>query len=198
MSREKLSEQALNTLFREARSYSYWQDTPVSDQQLHDLYELMKMGPTSMNSCPARIVFVKTDAAKERLLKHVNEGNVRKCKEAPVVAIIGRDREFYQHLGKLWPHQPEAPNWYIGNDTKVDEVSFRNSSLQSAYFIMAARSLGLDTGPMTGARFADLDQEFFPDGKVKTNMFCALGYGRDEKLHPRQPRLAFDEVCKIL
>ncbi len=198
MMRERLSEQALNTLFREAHSYSYWQERPVSDEQLHEIYELTKMGPTSINSCPARIVFVKGDAAKQRLLKHVNDGNVRKCQEAPVVAIIARDLEFYKQLAQLWPHQPEASSWYSDNPVKVEEVTLRNSTLQGAYFMLAVRSLGLDVGPMTGFRFADLDQEFFSDGRTKTNFICAVGYGRDEKLHPRLPRLGFDDACKIL
>jgi 3-hydroxypropanoate dehydrogenase len=158
----------------------------------------MKMGPTSLNSCPARIVFIKSESAKLKLKECVNEGNVRKSMTAPVVALIGMDMEFYNKLTKLWPHQQDAASWYIGNPEKTREVAFRNSTLQGAYLIMAVRSLGLDAGPMTGFNFSKMDEAFFPDAKVKSNFICAIGYGNEEKLYPRGPRLDFDEACSIV
>ena len=191
-----LSEQALDTLFREARSFNAWQDKAVSDEQLHQLYELMKWGPTSANSCPARIVFVKSEEAKARLKPCLNEGNVEKSMSAPVVAIIGMDMEFYEQLPKLFPHT-DARSWFAGNAAKIAENVMRNSTLQGAYLIMAARALGLDCGPMSGFNAARMDEAFFPGGKVKSNFICAIGYGSQEQLYPRGPRLDFDEACRI-
>lgn len=191
-----LSEQALDTLFREARSFNAWQDKAVSDEQLHQLYELMKWGPTSANSCPARIVFVKSEEAKARLKPCLNEGNVEKSMSAPVVAIIGMDMEFYEQLPKLFPHT-DARSWFAGNAAKIAENAMRNSTLQGAYLIMAARALGLDCGPMSGFNAARMDEAFFPGGKVKSNFICAIGYGSQEQLYPRGPRLDFDEACRI-
>jgi len=191
-----LSEQALDTLFREARSFNAWQDKAVSDEQLHQLYELMKWGPTSANSCPARIVFVKSEEAKARLKPCLNEGNVEKSMSAPVVAIIGMDMEFYEQLPKLFPHT-DARSWFAGNAAKIAENAMRNSTLQGAYLIMAARALGLDCGPMSGFNAAMMDEAFFPGGKVKSNFICAIGYGSQEQLYPRGPRLDFDEACRI-
>jgi len=196
MTSTALSDQALDQLFREARSYNSWQDKGVSDEQLHQLYELMKWGPTSANSCPARIVFVKSEEAKQRLKPCLNEGNVEKSMTAPVVAIIGMDMEFYEKLDKLFPHT-DARSWYVGKPEKIQDNVMRNSSLQGGYFIMAARALGLDCGPMSGFNYPKLEAEFFPDGKVKANFICALGYGSTEKLYPRGPRLDFDEACRI-
>jgi len=198
MTKQVLPEQCLDQLFRQARSHNGWLDREVTDAQLQQIYDLMKMGPTSLNSCPARIVFIKSQEAKLRLKDCVNEGNVKKSMTAPVVALIGMDLEFYTKLNKLWPHQPEAPNWYIGNPDKVKEVTTRNSTLQGAYFIMAVRSLGLDAGPMSGFNFDKMDATFFPDGKVKSNFICAIGYGDDNKLYPRGPRLDFTEACSII
>jgi 3-hydroxypropanoate dehydrogenase len=191
-----LSEQALDTLFREARSFNAWQDKAVSDEQLHQLYELMKWGPTSANSCPARIVFVKSEEAKARLKPCLNEGNVEKSMTAPVVAVIGMDMEFYEQLPKLFPHT-DARSWFAGNAEKIAENAMRNSTLQGAYLIIAARALGLDCGPMSGFNAAKLDAAFFPEGKIKSNFICAIGYGSQEKLYPRGPRLDFDEACRI-
>ena len=188
----------LDQLFRQARSHNGWQDREVTDAQLQQLYELMKMGPTAVNSCPARIVFIKSAEAKERLKGCLNEGNIHKSMTAPVVALVGMDLEFYNKLGKLWPHQPDAPSWYIGKPEKIQENAFRNSSLQGAYLIMAVRSLGLDAGPMSGFNFAKMDETFFPDGKIKSNFICAIGYGDDGKLYPRGPRLDFAEACTII
>ena len=198
MSEFVLDARSLDILFREARSFSYWQERPVSDEQLQELYDLMKMGPTGVNSTPARFVFIKSEEAKQRLKPSLAEGNVRKCMTAPVVAVVAWDSEFYTKLESLWPHQPDARSWYEGKPEKLESVAKLNSTLQAAYLIMAARGLGLDCGPMTGFDNSVLDAEFFPDGKWRSSMLCAIGYGVREKLHPRGPRLPFDEVCKIL
>jgi 3-hydroxypropanoate dehydrogenase len=196
MSSQALSEPALDQLFREARSYNAWQDREVSDELLHQLYELLKWGPTSANSCPARIVFVKSEEAKARLKPCLAEGNVEKSMSAPVVAIIGMDMEFYEQLPKLFPHT-DARSWFAGKPEKIEENAMRNSSLQGAYLILAARALGLDCGPMSGFDNACLEEAFFPDGKVRANFICALGYGSSDRLYPRGPRLEFDEACRI-
>ena len=193
----RLDSSALDPLFLQARSHNGWQDKPVSDEQLREIYSLMRMGPTSANSCPARLVFVKSDAAKQQLKSCLDKGNVAKSMSAPVVAIIGMDLEFYEKLSKLFPHT-DARSWFVGKQEKIQETAFRNSSLQGAYFIMAVRSLGLDAGPMSGFNKSKLDAEFFPDGKVKSNFICAIGYGDTNKLYPRGPRLEFDETCQIL
>lgn len=197
MPHTSLSDDALDVLFRAARSHNGWLDEPVSDEQLHQIYELMKLGPTSANSCPARILFVKSPAAKERLKPCLSEGNVEKSMTAPVVAIIGMDMEFYEKLPTLFPHT-DARSWFVGKPEKIQETAFRNSTLQGAWLIMAARSLGLDCGPMSGFDKAKVDAEFFPDGKVKSNFICALGHGDASKLFPRHPRLSFEEACAIL
>lgn len=191
-----LDDTSLDTLFRNARSYSFWQDKPVNDEQLHQLYELMKWGPTAANSCPVRIVFVKSEAAKQKLKPCLNEGNVDKSMSAPVVAIIGMDLEFYEQLPKLFPHT-DAKSWYAGKPEKIEQSAYLNSTLQGAYFIMAARSIGLDCGPMSGFDNAKMDAAFFPDGKIKSIFICALGVGDASKLFPRGPRLTFDEACLI-
>lgn len=193
----KLDQQAITRLFTEARSHNGWLDKPVSDEQLHDIYDLMKMGPTSANSCPARLVFVKSEQAKNQLKRCLDEGNVDKSMSAPVVAIIGMDMEFYEKLGKLFPHT-DARSWFVGKQEKIQETAFRNSSLQGAYLIMAVRSLGLDAGPMSGFNSSQLDEIFFPDGKVKSNFICAIGYGDNARLYPRGPRLEFDEAARIV
>ena len=194
--KQPLSNEAMAQLFTEARSYNRWQDKEVSDEQLHQLYDLMKWGPTAANSCPARIVFVKSEEAKQRMLPAIAEGNVEKVLSAPVVAIIAMDMEFYEQLPKLYPHT-DARSWFAGKPDKIEENAMRNSSLQGGYFILAARSLGLDCGPMSGFDYPALEAEFFPDGKVKANFICGIGYGSDEKLYARGPRLAFDEACRI-
>lgn len=196
MTSESINERALDQLFRTARSFSYWLDQPVSDDQLRQLYELVKFGPTASNSCPARLVFVKSAAAKARLKPCLDEGNVRKSMEAPVVAIIGMDLEFYEKFPVLWP-QGDKRSGFVGQPEKAKASATRNTTLQAAYFMLAARSLGLDCGPMTGYDATKLDTEFFPDGKIKSNMLCAIGYGDRGKLHPRRPRLSFDETCRI-
>lgn len=198
MEHQVLAEQVLDQLFREARSHNGWQEREVTDAQLRQLYDLMKMGPTALNSCPARIIFIKSPQAKQRLKDCLNEGNINKSMTAPVVALIGMDLEFYTKLNKLWPHNAEAPSWYIGKPDKIRENAFRNSALQGAYLIMAVRSLGLDAGPMSGFNFDKMDATFFPDGKVKSNFICAIGYGDEDKLYPRGPRLDFDEACQVI
>jgi len=192
-----LGDDALDTLFREARSHNGWRDEAVTDAQLHALYDLMKMGPTAANACPARLVFVRGDEAKKRLEPCLDPANVEKCNTASVVALIAMDLAFYEKLPKLFPHT-DARSWYEGKPEKIREVAFRNSTLQGAYFIIAARSIGLDCGPMSGFDADQLNAEFFPDGRVVINFICALGHGDPDKLFERLPRLDFDEACSIL
>lgn len=191
-----LSEEALDTLFREARSFSDWQERAVDDALLRQLYELMKWGPTAANSTPARFVFVKSPEAKARLKPCLAEGNVHKSMSAPVVAIIAIDLEFHDKLAYLFPHT-DARAWYAGKPDKIRASATLNGALQGGYFMLAARSLGLDCGPMSGFDNEQLDRVFFPDGTVKSLFICALGYGVREKLHARGPRLAFDDACRI-
>jgi 3-hydroxypropanoate dehydrogenase len=191
-----LSDDALDTLFREARSFSHWLDKPVNDDQLREIYHLTKWGPTSANSCPARIVFVKSAAAKERLQPCLAPGNVSKCMEAPVVAIIAMDMEFHELLPRLFPHT-DARSWFHGKPDAIAKTAFRNSTLQGGYLMLAARGLGLDCGPMSGFDAQRVDETFFPDGRWKSNFICGLGYGDRGQLHPRGPRLDFDEACRI-
>jgi len=190
-------DKALEQIFRAARTHSHWLDKKVSDRQLRDLYELMKMGPTSANCCPARIIFLRTPEAKKRLLPALMAGNVEKTMQAPVTAIIAHDLEFYEKLPRLFP-QTDARSWFAGNEELIKTTAFRNSSLQGAYFIMAARAIGLDCGPMSGFDNHKVDQEFFPGGKIKSNFLCNLGYGDRAKLPPRNPRLDFAEACQLL
>lgn len=194
----KLDQQAIDQIFLQARSHNGWQDKPVTDEQLGQIYALARMGPTSANSCPARLVFIKSAAAKEKLKLCLDDGNVNKSMTAPVVAVIGMDLEFYEQLAKLFPHNKEARSWFAGKPEKIRETAFRNSSLQGAYFIMAVRSLGLDAGPMSGFNSSKLDEIFFPGGTIKSNFICAIGYGDESKLYPRGPRLEFDEACQIV
>jgi 3-hydroxypropanoate dehydrogenase len=198
MSEHRLDARSLDTLFRDARSFSYWREREVNDEQLREIYDLLKMGPTGVNSTPARFVFIKTQEAKERLKPSLAEGNIHKCMSAPVVAVVAWDSEFYTKLEKLWPHQPDARSWYEGKAEKIETVAKLNGTLQAAYLIMAARSMGLDCGPMSGFDNAVLDAAFFPDGKLHSIMLCAIGYGVREKLYPRGPRLDFDEACEIV
>ena len=193
----QLDDRSLDTIFREARTHSVWLDKPVSDAQLRQLSDLMKWGPTSGNSCPARIVFVRSKEAKQRLLSTASEGNKEKIRTAPVTAIIAYDTEFYEKLLQLFPHT-DARSWFAGNQPLIDTTAFRNGTLQGAYLIIAARSIGLDAGPMSGFDNAKLDREFFPDGKIKSNFLVNLGYGDGSKLFPRSPRLAFSEAAQIL
>ncbi|WP_300299067.1 malonic semialdehyde reductase [Ferrovibrio sp.] len=189
---------ALDTLFRTARTHNGWLDQPVSDEQLHQIYDLLKMGPTSANCSPARVVFVRSKQAKERLRPALSAGNLEKTMAAPVTAIIGYDLKFYDRLPQLFPHNPEARGWFA-NDLKGAEVAaFRNGTLQGAYFILAARAVGLDCGPMSGFDNARVDAEFFQDSAVKSNFLCNLGHGDSSRLFARSPRLDFAEACNIL
>jgi len=194
---DKLDKSVLDQIFFEARSHDVWLDKTVNDKLINELYNILKMGPTSANSCPARFVFIQSDTAKAELKDCLAEGNIEKSMTAPVVAIVGMDMEFYEQLPKLFPHT-DARSWYAGNNEKILETAFRNSTLQGAYLIMAIRSLGLDAGPMSGFDSDKLDATFFPDGKIKSNFICAFGYGDITKLHPRGPRLDFSEACKIV
>ncbi|MBR7793688.1 malonic semialdehyde reductase [Undibacterium sp. FT147W] len=192
-----LNQDALDTLFTRARTHNVWLDKPVSDAQLYQIYELMKWGATAANSTPARIVFVKSDAEKEKLAACVSAGNVDKVKTAPVTAIIGMDMAFYEQLPKLFPHT-DARSWFAGNQAAIESTAFRNSSLQGAYLMLAARAIGLDCGPMSGFDAEKINQHFFAGTEVKVNFICNLGYGDTEKLFPRSPRLSFEEACKIV
>jgi 3-hydroxypropanoate dehydrogenase len=192
-----ISQEALGQLFVDARSYSGWQDKPLSDETLIRLYELMKWGPTSANCSPARIVFVKGAEAKERLIACLAPLNVNKVKAAPVTAIVAQDEKFYDLLPKLSP-QVDYRSYFASNKALAEATAFRNSSLQGAYLILAARALGLDTGPMSGFDNKKLDEEFFHETSWKSNFICNLGYGDRASLYPRSPRLAFDEACKII
>jgi 3-hydroxypropanoate dehydrogenase len=192
-----ISAEAVDKLFREARTHSAWRPDPVPVELLKAIYELARYGPTSANSSPARFVFLTTPAAKQRLLPALSQGNLEKTRNAPVTAIIAWDTEFHEHLPKLFPHA-DARSWFAGNQALIHETAFRNSSLEGAYFILAARALGLDCGPMSGFDAGKVNAEFFPDGKWKANFLCNLGYGEPSQLHPRNPRLAFEEACLVL
>ena len=192
-----LDDAALDGIFRQARTQNKWLDRPVSNDQLIALYDLMRWGPTSANCFPARIVFVTSQAAKERLTPLVLEGNRPKVMTAPVTAIIGYDTQFYDWLPRLFPHA-DARSWFLDKPEFAEATAFRNSSLQGAYFIIAARALGLDCGPMSGFDNAAVDQEFFPGGQIKSNFLCALGYGDPAGVFPRLPRPNFNEVCSIV
>jgi 3-hydroxypropanoate dehydrogenase len=196
-SADMLDDAALNLLFREARTYTAWLPKPVSEEQLHAVYDLCKWGPTSANTCPMRVVFVQSEEAKARFLPTLAPNNVEKSRTAPVVAIIAYDVEFYDKLPELYP-AVDARAWFVGNPGLIEATAFRNSSLQGAYLILAARSIGLDCGPMSGFDADKVNAEFFPDGKWKANFVCNLGYGDPAKLYPRNPRLAFDEACRVL
>ena len=192
-----LPQEALEQIFTKARTHSVWLSERVSDELLIEIYDLMKWGPTSANCSPARILFVKSKEAKEKLLACMAPGNVEKTQAAPVTAIIAQDMEFYEKLPKLFPFA-DARSWFAGNKPLIESTAFRNSSLQGAYFIIAARSLGLDCGPMSGFDNAKVDAAFFEGTSWKSNFICNLGYGDPEKLRPRAPRLEFSEACKIL
>ncbi len=194
-----LDQAGQDLLFLTARTHNSWSPRPVEDATLRQLFDLMKMAPTSANCSPARIVFVRSAAAKDKLRPALSAGNLDKTMAAPVTAIIGYDLEFYEQLPRLFPHA-DARAWFAGPEKKsmADATAFRNGSLQGGYFILAARAVGLDTGPMSGFDNALVDAAFFPDGRVKSNFLCNLGYGDGDKMFPRSPRFAFDEVCQIV
>jgi 3-hydroxypropanoate dehydrogenase len=183
-------------LFTAARTQNGYRPTPVADDTLRALYELVKWGPTSANCSPARFVFVRSEAAKARLIDCLSAGNVRKVQQAPVTAVIGMDMAFYDKLPQLFPHT-DARAWFAGQPPKIEETAFRNSSLQGGYFIIAARALGLDCGPMSGFDRAKMDAAFWPGSTVRTNFICTLGEGDPDKVLPRNPRLSFAEACRL-
>lgn len=192
-----LNDNALNQLFLEARTHNGWLDKPVTEAQLKQLYELAVMGPTAANAQPARFVFVKSAEAKERLRPHLAPGNVDKTMAAPATVIVAADYEFYENLPTFFPHA-DARAWYVGNEELINITALRNGTLQGAYLIMAARALGLDTGPMSGFDNAGVDQEFFAGTAVKSNFLVNIGYGDASKLFPRSPRPAFADYSRIL
>lgn len=195
-----IDEKALDTLFRMARTQNGFLDKPVSDEQLRQIYELAKWGPTTQNSQPMRIVFVRSNQAKERLAPALSSGNLDKTMKAPATAIIAFDSRFYEHLPRTFPNNPAAKKNYEGDEKKahVERTALRNSSLQGAYFLLAARAMGLDCGPMSGFDNTKVDAAFFPDGRFKSNFLINLGYGDPSKVFPRNPRLDFDEACKVI
>lgn len=206
-----LSDEGLDLLFREARTYGAWLDRPVDNDTLHRIYDIAKWGPTSVNATPARFVFLRTPQAKERLRPALSPGNVAKTIAAPVTVIIAYDLLFYEKLPRLFPHNPAMRDIFARNPQLVETTAKRNSSLQGAYLMMAARAMGLDCGPMSGfdnakvdeiffgtGQCENCDQEFFPTGHVKSNFLCNLGYGDRSKLHARGPRFDFSEACSIL
>ncbi len=191
-----LNDAALDQLFRTARTHNAWLDKPVTDEQLHAVYELMKWGATSANSSPARIVFIKSKEAREKLGLAISDNNREKTMSAPVTAILATDYAFYEKLPQLFPHA-DAKSWFVGNQTLIDTTAFRNSSLQGAYLMLAARSVGLDCGPMSGFDNAKIDELFFAGTTIKSNFLINLGYGDAAALFPRSPRLSFDEAANI-
>ena len=206
------SNPCVDKLFREARTHGAWLDKPVSNETLRELYDALKWGPTSANSSPARFLFIRTAKARERLKPSLAPGNVAKTMAAPVTVIVAYDLQFYNKLPKLFPHNPGMRDLFAANAALIEVTARRNSSLQGAYLILAARALGLDCGPMSGFDNAKLDeeffgagkecegceQEFFPAGHVKSNFLCNLGYGDQSKLLPRSPRLEFSEACTLM
>jgi len=192
----RLPDACLDTLFREARTFNAFEPRPVPERTLRDLYELLKWAPTSANSNPARFVFVVSAEAKEKLRPALSPGNLDKTMSAPVTAIVAYDVQFYDSLPKLFPHT-DARSWFVGKAELILTTAFRNGTLQGGYLILAARALGLDCGAMSGFDNAKVDQAFFPDGRWRSNFLCNLGYGDRTKLTPRNPRLDFDEACRI-
>lgn len=192
--RRPLDAQGLDLLFRTARTQNSWRPDPVAPDLLRQLYDLAKMGPTSANTSPARFIFVVSPEGKEKLRPALSSGNLAKTMAAPVTAVIGYDLDFAANMGELFPHEPTAKFWFQGIE---DETAFRNGTLQAAYLMLAARALGLDCGPMSGFDKAKVDAAFWPDGRIKSNFLCNIGYGDDAKVLARSPRLAFDRACQI-
>jgi 3-hydroxypropanoate dehydrogenase len=195
-----ISHDALNTIFLEARTHNAWLPKPVSDDVLRRLYDVARMGPTSANTSPMRVVFVKSPEAKARLKPALAPGNVDKTMAAPVTAIVATDERFYEFVPELFPHNPDFGKAFTapGKEEFTRTHAFRNATLQGGYLILAARALGLDAGPMSGFDHAKLDAEFFPDGRWKSNFLINLGYGDAAQLKPRNPRLSFEEACRIV
>lgn len=193
----KIDPAALDRLFLSARTHNGWRDTPVSDAELRELYDLVKFGPTSANTQPARFVFVKSAEAKARLRPALSEGN-QKALAAPVIVLIGYDLDFHDRIPQVFPHNPGFRDLFVNNPGMVEPHAFRNSALQGAYLILAARALGLDVGPMSGFDAGKVEAEFFPGGRVKVNFIAALGHGDPAKLMDRLPRLSFEEAAAIV
>lgn len=193
-----LDQTALDQLFDAARTHNAWQKRPVSNELLKRVYNSMRMGPTSGNCSPARIVFVTSAEAKEKLKPAMSAGNLAKTMVAPVTAIIGYDMRFYEKMGQLFPHDPTARSWFDKDEQTAFSAAFRNGTLQGAYLILAARAFGLDCGPMSGFDNALVDKVFFAGTEIKSNFLCNLGYGDPAGIYPRSPRLSFDEACSII
>ena len=191
-----LDDKALDQLFREARTYNGYQDKAVSIEQLNGIWDLLKMGPTSANMLPARLIWCHSQEAKDRLALRASPGNQEKIRSAPASVVIGMDEDFHEHLPELFPHD-DAKSWFVGNDALIESTAFRNSTLQGGYFIMAARALGLDTGPMSGFDNAAVDAGFFGDTKVKSNFISTLGYGDPESIFDRSPRPEFSRFNTV-
>jgi 3-hydroxypropanoate dehydrogenase len=196
--RATLSEQGLDLMFRAARTHKNWQREHVAERLLHDLYALARLGPTSANCSPARFVFVASDSAKEALRPALRPANVDKTMAAPVTVVIGHDLRFYERLAYLYPVNPAVRSWYEGKPALIEETAFRNGTLQGAYLIMAARALGLDCGPMSGFDHDKVNALYWPDGAVRANFLCNIGYADASLLQPRSPRLSFEETCRIV
>jgi Nitroreductase len=188
----------LERIFFEGRSFSVWQDKPIPEALLRQLFEMTIMGPTAANCLPLRIAFAASDSAKERLVPLMNEGNRRKTRTAPVTAILAMDLSFHTQLHTLFPHEPTAASWFTSSPAATREAALRNASLQCGYFVMAARALGMDCGPMGGFNGPAIAREFFPGRPYEVNLVCNLGYGVRESLHPRLPRLSFEEAAQIV
>ena len=195
---DRLSAEALSQIFTEARTHNAWIQKDVPDSLLREVVDIMKSGPTSANCQPVRLVFVRSAAAKQRLSPFLSEGNRAKTLAAPVSAIIAHDLRFFEHLPRLFPHNQTARSWFEGNDAVIQTTAMRNGTLQGAYFMLAARSLGLDIGAMSGFDNAGVDREFFPEGHVKSNFLVNVGYGDPAGLFARSPRPAFDEIAKVV
>ena len=193
-----ISDEALDTIFRAARTQNKWSDEPVSDAMLMAVYDLMRWGPTSANMMPARFLFLTSPEAKARLKPHLSEGNREKTMKAPAVTIVAYDMDFPETLPKLFPNAPKMKDNFAGKPEATETAAFRNGTLQGAYFIIAARALGLDCGPMSGFDNAGVDKEFFAGTNIRSNFLCALGHGDPAGVFPRNPRLTFDEACRII
>jgi 3-hydroxypropanoate dehydrogenase len=196
--RSKLDNTSLDLMFRQARTANGFTPEKIAETLIREIYELTKMGPTSANCSPARFIFVTTPAGKEKLKPCISAGNMEKTMAAPVTAVVGYDTQFYEHLPELFPHAPEAAKWFSSPPELALEIAFRNGSLQGAYLIMAARSLGFDAGPMSGFDAAKCNEIFWPDGRVKANFLCNIGHGDDSKVMGRLPRLSFERACQII
>lgn len=197
MTHQPLPDATLDQIFREARSQNGWTDTPVSETLIRAVYDLLRFGPTSANTGPARFVFVTSPETKEKLAALCLPGNGDKVRAAPVTVIIGHDLKFYERIPELFPHNPGAKDWFAGSAELAEKTAFRNGTLQGAYLMIAARALGLDCGPMSGFNNAGVDAAFFAGTEIKSNFICSLGYGDPAKVFGRLPRLAFEDACRI-